>query len=139
MEPAAKVTVYDDRNCPFCQWAQAWVERRDRGQRLEFRDFNRPEVAAEAPFAPAELGRRMHVRSPDGEWHIGYYGWIAVLSQLPGWRWLAGVMRVPPCRWAGPTVYQFIADHRYRIPQFLLRWLGAPPPCEAACALPPRS
>lgn len=137
MDRAAKLTVYDDGNCPFCQWAQRWVERRDREHRMEFRDFNRPEVAAATPFSPLELGRRMHVRSPDGEWHVGYFGWIAVLSALPRWRWLAGLMRVPPSRWAGPLVYQFIADHRYQVPRSLLRWLGAPPPCDPACALPP--
>lgn len=138
MDVAAKLTVYDDGNCPFCQWTQGLVERRDPEHRLEFRDFNRPEVAAETPFAPAELGRRMHVYTPDGDWHIGFFGWIAVLSALPRWRWLAGLMRVPPCRWAGPMVYQFIADHRYQIPRFLLRWMGAPPPCDVNCALPRR-
>ena len=114
------------------------MERRDGEHRVEFHDFNLPEVAAEAPFPPAELGRRMHVHSPDGEWHVGYFGWIAVLSALPRWRRLAGMMRVPPFRWAGPTLYRFIADHRYQIPQFLLRWMGAPPPCDADCALPRR-
>ena len=138
MEAAVKLTVYDDGNCPFCQWAQGWVERRDREHRLEFRDFNRPEVAAETPFPPAELTQRMHVRTPEGEWHIGFFGWIAVLSALPRWRWLARLMRRAPLRWMGPHVYQFIADHRYRIPRFLLRWMGAPPPCDAACALPRR-
>ena len=138
MEAAAKLTVYDDGNCPFCQGAQGWVERRDREHRLEFRDFNRPEVVAETPFSPAELTRRMHVRSPDGEWHVGFFGWIAVLSALPRWRLLARLMRRPPLRWLGPRVYQFIADRRYRIPRFLLRWMGAPPPCDAACALPRR-
>ena len=136
MAATGKITVFDDGNCPFCQWAQAWVERRDRDHRLQFLDFNRPEVAAEAPCAPAELGRRMHVRTPEGDWRIGYFGWIAVLSALPRWRWLAAGMRVPPFRWLGPAVYQFVADHRYRFPQFLLRWLGAPPPCDVACTLP---
>ena len=136
MEAAAKLTVFDDGNCPFCQWAQAWVERRDREHRLEFFDFNRPEIAAQAPFAPSELGRRMHVRSPDGAWHVGYFGWIAVLSALPHWGWLAGGMRHAPLRWMGPSVYQWVADHRYQVPRFLLRWLGAPPPCPVNCALP---
>jgi predicted DCC family thiol-disulfide oxidoreductase YuxK len=138
LEATPKLTVYDDGNCPFCRWAQAWVERRDAAHRLEFRDFNRPEVAAETPFPPAELSHRMHVHSPDGQWHVGYYGWIAVLSALPRWRWLAGPMRLPPCRWFGPLFYRFIADHRYQVPRFLLRWLGAPPPCGADCALPRR-
>jgi len=136
MQAAAKFTVFDDGNCPFCQWAQAWVERRDREHRLEFRDFNRPEVAAETPFAPAELGRRMYVRAPDGGWHIGFFGWIAVLSALPRWRVLASGMRLAPLRWLGPLVYQFVADRRYQFPRLLLRWMGAPPPCDATCVLP---
>ncbi len=137
MPTSAQLTVYDDGNCPFCQWAQAWVERRDPAHHLRFLDFNQPEVAAETPFPPAQLARRMHVRGAEGEWHIGYFGWIAVLAALPRWRWLAGLMRLPPIRWAGPAVYQFVADRRYRIPRWLLRRLGAPPPCDAACVLPP--
>src|SRR5690349_920424 len=124
------VTIYDDGRCPFCQWAEQTILRYDRDHRLEFRDYHLH--AAETPFPFDEMHRAMHVRTPDGSWHVGFFGWIAILRVLPRWRWMAHVMSAPPLRWIGPLLYRVIAGNRYRIPGFLLRWLGAPPPCGPA-------
>jgi predicted DCC family thiol-disulfide oxidoreductase YuxK len=78
----------------------------------------------------------MHVQTADGEWHIGFFGWIAILRALPRWRWLARLLSLPPLRWLGPAAYRLIAGNRYRIPAFLLRWLGAPPMCGPGCEIP---
>jgi len=130
-----QLRIYDDGQCPFCQWAQQTITRWDREHRLEFRDYHDPAVAAEAPFPSAQLHQRMHVQTPDGEWHPGFFGWVAILSVLPRLRWLAAVMRVPPLRWIGPPAYRFVADHRYQVPGWLLRCLGAPKPCAESCAV----
>jgi len=128
---AAKLRIYHDGRCPFCQWSQQSIERQDRDRRLEFRDYH---VAhSETPFPLAELGRAMHVQTPDGRWHVGYFGWIEILRALPRRRWLARLLAAPPLRWIGPLVYRLIAANRYRLPRFLLRWLGARPPCDTAC------
>ena len=126
---AGKLTIYTDGQCPFCLAMQALAVRRDRGQRLRWRDFNLPAVAAETPFSHAELARRMHVLTPDGQWHTGYFGWVAILAVLPRWRWLAPIARLWPFRWIGPKLYGFVANHRYLIPRVVLAWLGAPAPC----------
>ncbi len=139
MSSGGKLRVYDDGRCTFCQWAAAWVLKRDTRKRLVFRDYNEPAVAAETPFPVEQLRRSMHVQTPDGQWHAGYFAWIAILAVLPGWRWLARVLRLPPLRWLGPSIYQFVANHRYGVPLFMLRWLGAPVPCPpGGCALPER-
>jgi predicted DCC family thiol-disulfide oxidoreductase YuxK len=132
--PADQLRIYDDGQCPFCQWAQQTIAGWDRNRRLQFRDYHDPAVAAETPFSFAELHQRMHVQTPDGQWHAGFFGWVAILSALPRWRWLAGAMRVPPLRWIGPAAYGFIADHRYQVPGWLLHWLGAPQSCDQCCA-----
>lgn len=129
-----QLRVYDDGQCPFCQWAQQAITRWDRDHRLQFRDYHDPDVAAETPFPFAQLHRQMHVQTPDGQWHAGFFGWVAILGVLPRWRWLAGAMRVPPLRWIGPAVYRFVASHRYQVPGWLLRWFGAPQPCDESCA-----
>lgn len=136
MESAGKLRVLVDGQCPFCQWAQQNMRYYDREQRLEFCDFNQPAIAAETPFDFRQLDREMHVRTPDGSWHTGFLGWVAVLSALPRWRGLARLLRLPPLRWLGPPLYRFVADHRNRMPRVLLRWLGAPPPCSAQCEAP---
>ena len=131
-----QLRVYDDSRCAFCQWAQGTIAGWDRDHRLEFRDYHDSAKAAETPFPFAQLHQRMHVQTPDGRWHAGFYGWVAILGVLPRWRWLAGVMGVPPLSWIGPPAYGFIANHRYDVPGWLLRWLGAPRPCDQSCAAP---
>jgi len=137
MHVAGKLKIYDDGACAFCQWSQARAEAWDRDQRLEFRDYN--QHGAETPFPLAQLRHRMHVQTPDGEWHVGFFGWLAILRVLPRWRWLARVLALPPLRWLGPPLYALVANNRYRIPRWVLP--GAPPPCppEGACPLPRRS
>lgn len=117
-------------------WARSLVEPHDRDHRLDFRDFNRPEVAAETPYLAAQLARRMHVQTPDGGWYSGYWGWIAVLEAIPQFQSLARVLRWAPFRWMGPKVYDFVARNRYRIPQWLLKICGAPRLCDEKCAVP---
>ena len=131
-----KLRIYTDGNCPFCLWARRLVEPYDRDHRLEFRDFNNPVVAAETPFSFDELSRRMHVQTLDGNWHAGYMGWVAILRVLPRLRWLGWLMSIIPLRWVGPGLYDFIARNRYRIPDFLLRILRVPRPCNEACRYP---
>lgn len=130
-----KVTIYHDGRCPFCQWSQHRAERYDRDRRLEFRDYHL--YGSETPFSPAEFNREMHVQTLDGGWHIGYFGWIEIMKVLPRWRRLARLLSLAPLRWIGPRIYRWIAANRYRIPQFLLCWLGAPAVCGPACDLPP--
>lgn len=131
---SGKVTIYHDGRCPFCQWSQQRIERYDRDRRLEVRDYH--QHASDTPFSFADLNRAMHVQTPDGLWHIGYFGWIEILKVLPRWRRLARLLSIAPLRWIGPPMYRLIAANRYRIPRFLLRWLGAPPVCGPACDLP---
>lgn len=133
MASTDELRVYDDGRCAFCQWSQKTIARWDRDHRLEFRDYHDPAVAAETPFPFEQLHQRMHVQTPDGCWHAGFFGWIAILRVLPRWRWLAGVMSVPPMRWIGPAAYGFIANHRYLAPGWLLRLLGAPRLCDPSC------
>ncbi len=137
METAAKLRIYTDGRCSFCLWMREIAGQRDRDHRLDWRDFNLPDVAAETPFSREELASRMHVLTPDGHWHAGYLGWVAIVSALPRWWWLAPVARRWPLRRLGPIAYGFLAKHRYRIPRFVLAWLGAPAPCPpSGCNIP---
>src|SRR6266404_3976522 len=44
--------------------------------------------------------------------------------------WLGRIASVPPLRWLGPSVYGFIARHRYSLP-------GAPARCDTDSCAPP--
>jgi len=133
-----RLVVYTDGSCPFCQWSRQRVEQYDREQRVEFRDYNHPAIARETPFSSAELATEMHVLTPDQRWHGGFSAWLEVLKALPRWRRLGKLLGFMPFRWVGPSLYRMVARNRYRAPNFVLRWLGAPLPCpqEGTCAVP---
>jgi predicted DCC family thiol-disulfide oxidoreductase YuxK len=129
MQPERTLRVYTDGQCRFCLWARGLIEPHDTGHLLEFRDYNDPLVAQEAPFTSAELSREMHVRTREGVWCAGYRAWIAVLGALPRWHWLARLAALPPLVWFGPSLYRRLAANRYRI----ARWLpatGSPTQCD---------
>lgn len=121
-----------DGSCSFCRWTQAKIEPYDTCLRLRFLDYNDPEIAAQAPFRREELDNEMHVRTPDGTWLKGFAAWQVLLRALPRLSWLGRLVSMPPMRWIGPSVYAFIARHRYSLP-------GAPARCDSdTCAIPGR-
>jgi len=70
---------------------------------------------------------------PDGKWLKGFEAWLALLRVLPKLSWIGWIAGLPPLRWLGPSVYAFIARHRYSLP-------GAPTRCDTdTCAVPGRT
>ena len=131
MPQPATFDIFMDGSCSFCRWTRAKVEPYDSGSRLRFLDYNEPEVAAQAPFPRTALDSEMHLRTPDGNWLRGFEAWLALLKVLPKLAWLGWIAGFPPMRWLGPSVYGFVARHRYILP-------GAPARCDTdSCALPP--
>jgi predicted DCC family thiol-disulfide oxidoreductase YuxK len=128
-----QTTTYDifmDGSCSFCRWSRQKIEPYDSASRLRFLDYNDPTVAAQAPFPRTELDNEMHVRTPDGAWLKGFTAWVALLRTLPRLSWVGRLAGMPPACWLGPSVYAFIARHRYSLP-------GAPKRCEGdTCAIP---
>lgn len=109
------IEVFYDGACPLCRASRRWAERRDRDGRLAFRNLEDPAAASCIPAASEKPGGAMWVRLAGGETASGYAGWLAVLRTLPRWCLLARVMGLPPIRWAGPTVYRFVARHRHAL------------------------
>lgn len=100
------------------------MEPFDRDGRIEWLDFNDPEVLERAaPRTWTQMAEEMHVRDADGTWSKGYFGWIAVLRVLPRWRVVARIMSAWPFTSIGPVFYGWLARRRYTL-------LGVPPPCD---------
>jgi predicted DCC family thiol-disulfide oxidoreductase YuxK len=126
-----KIEVYTDGHCNLCRWMRARVDPLDRDHRIEWLDYNDPEILKRAaPHSREAMTAEMHVRTPDGRWTKGYWGWIDVVKVLPRWKWLAPIMRVWPFTSLGPVFYHWLAARRYTL-------FGVPPPCDAsgACQL----
>jgi len=130
--PRPTFDVFMDGSCSFCRWTQSKIEPYDSDSRLNFLDYNDPAVGIQAPFPRAALDSEMHVRTPDGKWFKGFEAWLVLLRALPRLAWLGRIAGMPPVRWIGPSLYAFIARHRYQLP-------GAPKRCESdTCSIPGR-
>lgn len=124
--------IFMDGSCSFCRWTRTKVEPYDSGSRIKFLNYNDPEVAGQAPFPRADLDAEMHLRLPNGTWLKGFEAWLALLRVLPKLAWIGWMAGLPPLRWIGPSIYAFIARHRYSLP-------GAPSRCDTdTCAVPGR-
>jgi predicted DCC family thiol-disulfide oxidoreductase YuxK len=120
-----KIEVYTDGRCNLCRWMRARVEPLDRNQRIEWLDYNDPEVLQRAaPRTREELANEMHTQV-NGRWNKGYFAWIEVIRVLPRWKWQAPLMSVWPFTKLGPIFYSWLAARRYTL-------FGVPPPCDAS-------
>jgi predicted DCC family thiol-disulfide oxidoreductase YuxK len=105
---------------------RARVEPLDRDHRIEWLDYNDPEILKRAaPHTCEEMAEEMHVRTAGGRWSKGYFAWIEVIRVLPRWGWLTSVMSVWPPTKLGPIFYRWLAKRRYTL-------FGVPPPCDAS-------
>jgi predicted DCC family thiol-disulfide oxidoreductase YuxK len=68
------------------------------------------------PFIePEALDRAIHLVLPDGRVLVGADAVFAVLRQLPRWRWLAGMVRIPGVGLLADRLYRWIAARRHRL------------------------
>ncbi len=125
MKETGKIEVYTDGRCVLCRWMRARVEPLDRERRIEWLDYNDPEILKRAaPHTREEMAENMHARTADGRWSTGYLAWIEVIRVLPRWRWLVPILSVWPLTKLGPVFYRWLAKRRYTL-------FGVPPPCDA--------
>ena len=89
------LTVYFDGACPLCRREVALYRDLPAAVPVAWCDVSGP--AVNSPEAPEHerLLARFHVRQADGQWLSGARAFIALWAELPGWRWLARVGRLP--------------------------------------------
>lgn len=112
--PAADVVIFDG-HCKFCRAQVERLRRWDGKQRLAFLSLHDPEVARRWPdLTHDQLMAEMFVIRPGGERHRGA-GAIRYLSRrLPILWWLAPLLHIPFSLPLWRTLYQQVAQRRYR-------------------------
>lgn len=90
--PHRAVVVYDG-HCPICRREIAHYQRREGAQNLRWIDAqtNLPELLLLGISRERALAI-MHVRDPQGQWHLGVDAFLVLWAQLPAYRWLAWVV-----------------------------------------------
>lgn len=106
--------VWMDGECRLCKTSRTWCELRDFNARIRFVDFrNASEEDLIVPRRDHETS--MWVRDDNGTLLEGFDAWRRIMSELPGWRWLARLAAAPPFTAIGPPIYRLMARHRSRL------------------------
>jgi predicted DCC family thiol-disulfide oxidoreductase YuxK len=113
---AAMVTLIYDGECPLCQRGMRWVARRALPGQFEFLPCRSRERCERFPWMPDETClAALQLVLPNGRVLAGDTAIPELLRRLRGWRWLAGLFRIPGMRWLAPRGYRWVARHRYVI------------------------
>ena len=128
------LTVLYDGACPLCRREIAHLQglalRPGEGA-LCFVDISRDDAAIAAPEERAALLARFHVRRADGTRLGGAAAFVEMWRRLPGWRWLAGLARVPGVLALLEWAYRGFLHLRPALQALARRAEGAAPPAVA--------
>lgn len=126
------LTVYFDGACPLCAREIALYRGCRGAERIAFVD-----VAVGEPLGTgldrATALARFHVRDADGRLVSGAAAFARLWAQLPAWRPLALVLRLPGALWVAERAYRAFLPLRPHIARILPN-----PACrDGACERPP--
>ncbi len=116
--PACGLTVLYDGACPLCRREIAVYRDLPSAQPLHFADVSQVGQALPPGTTQAQLMARFHVLSAQGQLLSGAQAFLALWAELPGWRWLARLGRVPVMAWLMERAYRGFLRLRPR----LQRW-----------------
>ncbi|HRP64323.1 MAG TPA: DUF393 domain-containing protein [Phycisphaerales bacterium] len=112
--PNKSVVIYDGQ-CRFCIEQVGRLERRDRDGRIEFLPF--PSTAIDERFPhlrEMDINAGMRFVTPQGDIFVGADALHQIARELPRWRWIAWLYRVPCVSPIAKAVYAWIAARRHR-------------------------
>jgi predicted DCC family thiol-disulfide oxidoreductase YuxK len=110
LSPMSTTRILYNDACPICRAEIAHYRARAAasGAPLAFEDLNGADLGGWR-LTPDQAMRRMHARLPDGRVVSGVEAFARIWEALPGYRWLARLVRVPGVRHLGDLAYNRIA------------------------------
>lgn len=107
--------MFYDGGCPLCSREVAHYRRLDTAQRIEWIDITRDMTMLNAFSVSAiQAMKRLHVLYRDGRLLSGAYAFAAIWSELPYYRLLARVLRLPGLLSVLDGFYGVFAQWRFR-------------------------
>ncbi len=109
------LTVFYDGACGICRREINHYRNQDRGRRIDWVEVNRyPDRLAAHAIEYSAAIRRLHVIDADGVIQTGVQAFLSLWSELPGYRQLAGVVRVLRVEWILERAYTHLTRWRLR-------------------------
>lgn len=87
--------VFYDGVCPMCRREIAHYRRIDRAAQIDWVEIQtQPERLQAVELSAANALQRFHLLDAQGQWQTGAYGFVEMWAHLPGYRYLAGAIRL---------------------------------------------
>jgi predicted DCC family thiol-disulfide oxidoreductase YuxK len=93
--PTNALTIYYDGSCPLCSAEINYYSSKKGGDSLKLIDVSELNAPLGRNLTNSAALKRFHVRRADGELLSGAAAFVAVWNELPAWKWLASVARIP--------------------------------------------
>ncbi|MCR2747923.1 demethoxyubiquinone hydroxylase family protein [Limnobacter parvus] len=116
------VEVYFDGSCPMCRREIAVYQNIKPDQPIYWVDVSNPATPLPAGQSKEQLMARFHTRTAQGEMLSGAAAFVHVWAQLPGWRVLAGLAKLPGVLWVMEKAYNGFLPLRPIIQRFVLKF-----------------
>jgi 3-demethoxyubiquinol 3-hydroxylase len=87
--------IFYDGSCPICSKEVGIYRQQKASQTLEWVDVSQPQFVPPLGPSVTELMQRFHVQTATGELLSGAKAFVYLWAQLPGWRVLAWLARLP--------------------------------------------
>lgn len=116
------VEVYFDGSCPMCRREIAVYQNITPDQPIAWVDVSKPDTQLPQGQSKEQLMARFHTRTAQGELLSGAAAFVHVWAQLPGWRVLAWLARVPGMLWVMEKAYNGFLPVRPAIQRFILKF-----------------
>ncbi|HEX5486218.1 MAG TPA: DUF393 domain-containing protein [Limnobacter sp.] len=98
--------VYFDGSCPLCRREISLYQNLKSDQPIEWVDVSVEQSSLPAGVTQAQLMQRFHTRTAQGELLSGAAAFVHIWAQLPGWRLLASLARIPGVLWLMERAYR---------------------------------
>ena len=113
MNQKGKIRVFYDGGCSFCVRSVHVLRLRDLNAKLQFISYEVPDFCKQFPeIEPQEKARSVQVQLADGTILKREQAVAAILEALPGWHWLALLIRFPLLRPFAALAYRIVAANR---------------------------
>ena len=111
---STQTTMFYDGGCPLCMRGVRHYQRLDWAGRIRWVDLMRqPDVLEPFGVGFAEAMEQLHVVDAQGRLAKGAYAFAALWTELPGYRWLARLARLPGVLPMMDVVYRRMSRGRY--------------------------
>jgi len=108
-----KHVIIFDGTCSFCRVQIDRIQRRDKFNKFEYVPRQTPDLEIRFPrLNDSDFKTGMRLVSAEGQFYVGADAVYQIVQQLPGWRRIAWLYRIPGIHGLARWIYSCVASRR---------------------------